>query len=376
MTAGDREANVLGALALAITDRAEQAVAGRSGLAPSAAAALSALYHFLDRPTVERLRQVLGLTHSGVVRLVDRLAGAGLVAREPGADGRSRSVVLTVAGRAVAAALSAARAASVTALLDGFDDADRAALHALISRLMANLVRDKDGGAWVCRMCDLAACRRAEGECPAAREQGRHRQTGGDRRPGGGLDLCQRVADRGADLVGDVSGLVVEGGDRAHLFDPPRQLGRAHDHAAHAPQRPVLHRDIGSAVHLAVPHRAALRSAGHRPARSSECPQHPDRSHRGRPRRAARARAGRVRSAPPVPPGGWRAVRSGARRRRLDRSEERVAPHIVGRTRPIVGTAMQILTQGWLVLRLTEEAAAARAEALKKKPTRGKGVET
>ena len=55
-----------------------------------------------SRPTVNQLCNVLGLTHSGAVRLIDRLAEAGLVTRGPGDDKRSRSITLTAQGRAVA----------------------------------------------------------------------------------------------------------------------------------------------------------------------------------------------------------------------------------------------------------------------------------
>ena len=99
MTALDRQANLLGALALVITDQTAQAVAAAAVQSVSAGAALSALHHFLDRPTLDQLRKVLGLTPSGTVRLVDRLADAGLVTRGKGDDGRSRSVVLTEAGK-------------------------------------------------------------------------------------------------------------------------------------------------------------------------------------------------------------------------------------------------------------------------------------
>src|SRR4029079_1367933 len=45
---------------------------------------------------------------------------------------------------------------------------DHRALHDLTSRLVAALVRTKDGGAWTCRLCDLDACGRPAGRCPAA----------------------------------------------------------------------------------------------------------------------------------------------------------------------------------------------------------------
>ena len=164
----DGQANLLGALALVITDQTAQAAAAAAGQSVSAAAALSALHHFLDRPTLDQLRKVLGLTPSGAVRLVDRLAGAGLVTRGPGGDGRSRSVILTGKGQQAAERITAARAAVLSGALDELSRPDRQELHSLMSQIMASIVRGKDGGAWICRLCDLGACGRAAGQCPAA----------------------------------------------------------------------------------------------------------------------------------------------------------------------------------------------------------------
>jgi DNA-binding MarR family transcriptional regulator len=164
----DREANLLGALALSISDRTAAAIAAAAGQSESGAAALSALHHFLDRPTLDQLRQVLGLTHSGAVRLIDRLSAAGLVTRGPGGDGRSRSVVLTAEGRRLAERVSAARAAALAGVLEALSPADRKTLHALMGRVMTAVVQDKDGGAWICRLCDLEACGRNDGHCPTA----------------------------------------------------------------------------------------------------------------------------------------------------------------------------------------------------------------
>ena len=168
MTALDRQANLLGALALVVTDQTAHTVATAAGQSVSAAAALSALHHFLDRPTLDQLRKVLGLTPSGAVRLVDRLADAGLVTRGAGGDGRSRSVSLTAAGERVAERITSVRAALLTDALDGLSAADRQTLHTLMGRVMANIISRKEGGAWICRLCDLEACGRADGLCPTA----------------------------------------------------------------------------------------------------------------------------------------------------------------------------------------------------------------
>ena len=113
------------AAALVITDQTAQAVAAAAGQSVSAAAALSALHHFLDRPTLDQLHKVLGLTPSGAVRLVDRLADAGPVTRGTGNDGRSRSVTLTDAGQRVAEQVTAARATLLASALEELSPAER-----------------------------------------------------------------------------------------------------------------------------------------------------------------------------------------------------------------------------------------------------------
>ena len=108
-TAGGQAENLLGALGLAMSDRMGDAIVARAGHASSDAIALSALQDFLDAPTVDRLAEVLGLTSSGTVRLVDRLERAGLVTRRMGTDGRSTHVTLTAAGRRAGHAVAATR---------------------------------------------------------------------------------------------------------------------------------------------------------------------------------------------------------------------------------------------------------------------------
>jgi DNA-binding MarR family transcriptional regulator len=162
----DAGANVVGALALVLADRQADAIGAASGQAPSTATALSALHHFLDRPSIEQLRQVLGLTHSGAVRLVDRLVAAGYVERGPGTDARGAAVVLTEAGRAAAAALSAARADLLEGALAVLDDEERDRFVALAGKVIGGLVRGPGATRWICRLCDTTSCGNAEGRCP------------------------------------------------------------------------------------------------------------------------------------------------------------------------------------------------------------------
>ncbi|MGB8650325.1 MAG: MarR family transcriptional regulator [Mycobacteriales bacterium] len=163
----DRAANLLGALALAVGDRQREAVAAEAG-GESAAAALSALLHFLDAPSVDLLRQVLGLTHSGAVRLIDRLEEQGLVTRGPGPDGRTVSVTLTAHGRRTARRVGRSRARVLDSALGTLTPAERATLDRLTGKVLAGLVRAPGATRWTCRLCDTTACGRDDDRCPVA----------------------------------------------------------------------------------------------------------------------------------------------------------------------------------------------------------------
>jgi len=164
----EQQANLLGAFAGVLTDMATAEMTAASGLTASDISALSALKHFLRKPTIDQLRNVLGLTPSGAVRLVDRLAQRGLATRGPGADRRERSVALTARGRKIADRVTAARTGLLRSSLADLTPAQRASLHELISQIMVTVVNGKNGGAWICRLCDVQACGRAEGLCPTA----------------------------------------------------------------------------------------------------------------------------------------------------------------------------------------------------------------
>jgi DNA-binding MarR family transcriptional regulator len=156
MSHTSREANLLGACALAIAER----------LPPAAQdAALVALSDWLAGATVDRLARVLGLTHSGAVRLVDRLESENLVERRPGADGRSRALFLTPAGHRVAAEAQAARFAALEEVLAPLSDSERVELTALLERLLDGMTTDHESAGHICRLCDAHVCGHPD-RCP------------------------------------------------------------------------------------------------------------------------------------------------------------------------------------------------------------------
>jgi MarR family transcriptional regulator, negative regulator of the multidrug operon emrRAB len=170
--------NVLAALALALTDRISDAIERTAGRAGQGPAALVALHEVVGGGTIEQLRQVLGLSHSAAVRLVDRLVTDGHVFRSEGVgDGRTVALALTPAGRSVARRILAARAGAVRELLATLSDEELRSLQALLGKLLGSITetrlneRTLEGsspGGWLCRVCDFEACGRPTNKCPAA----------------------------------------------------------------------------------------------------------------------------------------------------------------------------------------------------------------
>lgn len=175
--ADERLANVLGALVVAIADELEAAttrVAGHTGTGPAALVVLSDL---LAERSVDDLRRALGLTHSGGVRVVDRLVAGGLAECRRGRDGRSVALALTSRGRDLAGDVQHARLAALHEVLTVLDDRERADLTALLEKLVGAVVARRlealragvdPAGGWLCRLSDAVACERPQGHCAAA----------------------------------------------------------------------------------------------------------------------------------------------------------------------------------------------------------------
>lgn len=167
--------NLLASLSLNLTVESTTALEDVSGLSGSAAVALLALDEFLGDAHVGRLAEVLGVTHSGAVRLVSQLEAKGLAKRRSGDDRRRVEVRLTPAGRRRAAAARTARDAVIRQSITRLDTNEAATLETLLTTMVATRVaarmdqrhRGVPVGAWWCRTCDFTACGRAQSNCPA-----------------------------------------------------------------------------------------------------------------------------------------------------------------------------------------------------------------
>lgn len=161
----NRLENLVGALGLAISDTMANSFEGACELSDSAPAALILIRCNPDT-RIEALARYLGLSHSGTVRLVDRLERQGWVAREACEDLRAVVLVLTKAGEKMTDKLVENRSRSIQQAMEGFSVTERKTLEKLVSRMLVNLVPDKPAADHVCRLCDSEVCEK-DG-CPLA----------------------------------------------------------------------------------------------------------------------------------------------------------------------------------------------------------------
>lgn len=154
--------NLLGALAVGCNDRQEAALA-TVGLAPAELVAVLAVF---TRPgsTIGAIARTTGLTHSGAVRVIDRLEAAGRVERRVGRDRRTVAIHCTPEGARTSQEALACREHTLRGLTDGLTPGEIASLRRIAQKLLAGLPRARADAWRICRLCDHGVCRGSD--CP------------------------------------------------------------------------------------------------------------------------------------------------------------------------------------------------------------------
>lgn len=153
----DFAANLLGVVGLAVADRIEKAalsILGRAGEAPAAVVVIG----YGLGPSNEQLRRILGLSHPGSVRLVDRLVDDGLVERREGPDKRSIALYLTKRGKDFRQKLLKERLAAVRPLLVPLTKDEQEKLAELLHKLLTSMDTTDLERCNLCRLCDDRVC--------------------------------------------------------------------------------------------------------------------------------------------------------------------------------------------------------------------------
>jgi DNA-binding MarR family transcriptional regulator len=162
-----RTANLLAATARLIDDAVQASLLRELPFGASAPAALVSIAHQPDL-SIEDLRQILAITHSGTVRLVDRLEGDGLITRIKTGQ-RAVKLRLTPRGRRTLRKIENARLAAVATIAASLPGAAQAQLEELLSQMLAAQTHSLDDLHRLCRLCSFDACQANHRTCPVDR---------------------------------------------------------------------------------------------------------------------------------------------------------------------------------------------------------------
>ena len=157
----DRTTNLLGALALAITDRIGSQMREALDRSGETAAAIVVL-GYAPGLSVETLRHVLHLSHPGTVRLIDRLEDDSHVERRRGADGRAVALDLTPQGQNLRDRLLDRRLDLLEGALSGLAADERIVLGRLLAKILTRLPENEMAKHRICRLCAVRLC----SDCP------------------------------------------------------------------------------------------------------------------------------------------------------------------------------------------------------------------
>lgn len=153
----NRTANLLGVVALAVTDRIEDTardILSHAGETPAALVVIG----YGTGPSNDSLKRILGLSHPGAVRLVDRLVADDLVERREGYDKRAIALYLTKRGKALREELLKGRLAAIRPLLAPLTGAEQETFAALLHKMLSSMETTDTERRTLCRLCDDRVC--------------------------------------------------------------------------------------------------------------------------------------------------------------------------------------------------------------------------
>jgi MarR family transcriptional repressor of emrRAB len=162
----DQVANIVGAMALSIVSAMSDAIEESTSQSVGHCIAVLAIVQ-VPGLSIDQLRQILRLSHSGTVRVVDKLVSADLVTRSAGQDGRTVSLKATSAGRNRYRAISERRLKQLEIALNSLTREERNQLEAISAKLLRGSASTAPEAQRICRLCDHSVCF-GRGDCPVA----------------------------------------------------------------------------------------------------------------------------------------------------------------------------------------------------------------
>lgn len=141
----DQIANALAALATRVADglrKGAERAAKRGSKAPTALVLISGQ----PGQSIDELRKALGLSHSGTVRLVEKLVQDGLVTKQQGMDARTVALRCTAAGLRRARGIVKARKNVIDEVISVLSKDEKNHLEAILRKIPAARIDPENSG--------------------------------------------------------------------------------------------------------------------------------------------------------------------------------------------------------------------------------------
>lgn len=160
-----RLANLLGAFALALSDRLTDISEQSTGQTASVPAALIQLGSFANG-SMNKLQSSLAASQPNTTRTVQKMEHAGLVnvASNTG-DKRGISVQLTPMGELLREKALQARESELLKYINALTESQKEVVQDFLQVVLKDLTPDRASSDFTCRYCDLEAC--PQDVCPA-----------------------------------------------------------------------------------------------------------------------------------------------------------------------------------------------------------------
>jgi DNA-binding MarR family transcriptional regulator len=158
-----RGRNLLGAFVLTVHDRMQQQAEAEIGMSGQAAAALVTIGHNYGQ-SVEFLSGILQLSHSGCVRLVDKLDAQSWIERRAGQDRRSVALYLTEEGQQRKRDVLRARREALNSVFETLNAGEQEQFIGLMEIMLKAVTTSKSDADIICRLCEERSC--AQVRCP------------------------------------------------------------------------------------------------------------------------------------------------------------------------------------------------------------------
>lgn len=152
-----RISNLFGALVLGVQDQLLRRIEKESLIGNQAAAALVTIGANVGC-SVDFLRVALRLSHSGCVRLIDKLTATGLADRRGGKDKRAVALFLTDEGQRRMQRILRTRRNYLDELLKSLNSQEQKLLTPLLEILLKKLTTSEQDAESICRLCEETSC--------------------------------------------------------------------------------------------------------------------------------------------------------------------------------------------------------------------------